>query len=166
MVAVAAILLLLAVGLAAHSVWRLAVYQRSSGVARAVGLGNKGSTYYQINYSAGGQAYTIDTKKSTWLSSIFGGGYAPGEQLVILYPPSAPGEGVVKTFSNLWSGPVTLGALGLLAGACFFLQRWQFRRVGSGPDPSEDPTLSAEELLALDHERRRKPKGRGRRPRG
>lgn len=161
----AVLLLLVAAGLAVWSGWRVATYRRAQGSAVPVAYGSKGSTYYKINFAAGGHGHTIEEKVWTGMSAIFGGNYRPGESLEILYPSDAPEKGVVNTFSNLWSGPVVIGAMALLLLLCVYLQASMSRRAAGGESgrthPTDDPDLTAEELLELDR-RQRRPEGGGR----
>ncbi len=150
--------LLAGAGLACRSVWQLTTYRRSVGSAVPYAYGSKGNTYYRITYLAEGQSHTIEEKVFTGLSAVFDDNYKPGEKLVILYPSAEPGEGMVYTFANVWLGPLICGGIGLLLLVCVALQASLLRGSDAGasgrPHPSEDPSLSAAELLALERARR------------
>lgn len=146
--------ILLALGLAARSVYQWLTYSRSPGNVRVVGHGNKGSTYFEISFSAGGQQ-TIEEKDA--LSWLGGSSLQSGGTVEVMYPANAPAQGMVSSFKNLWLGPLIIFLIGMGLGipSLFVLLK---RRDESTAD---DSNLTAEELIALGGGNgKRKPRGK------
>lgn len=139
--ALAAGAILLALVLAIHSAYQWLTYSRAQGNVRVVGYGNKGSTYFEITFSAGGPQTIQEKDALSWLG---GSSLQSGGSVEVMYPASAPAQGMVSSFKNLWLGPliIFLIGLGLTAPSLFLLMR-------RGGDAADESNLTAEELIAL-----------------
>lgn len=118
--------LAVALWLAYASVEKLWTWKRADGLVleERVTVSRKGrsSTTYSFTYQVGGKAY----KAGRWWDMTLES-YQVGNRVVVLYSPTDPSEGMVKSFSNLWAWPIVAfcvsGLVFAIAGSSWTMQR-------------------------------------------
>ncbi len=110
----AAIFLTVAGALSYVSIEKSIAYRQAEGKFVQLVPARKGGSRPEVAYHAGGVNYKVVGGSS----GLVPGPARVGDSAVVLYSVNDPGGGTVKSFSNLWLGPILTGLLGT---GCLFV---------------------------------------------